>query len=451
MLTQRLDLTRTGMLLDPTIALSTSVTPMKIQLLLTGNELMAGHTIDSNSAVIADHLAQSGHTIYRKVTIGDDFSLLVEEIETLSAASDVVIINGGLGPTVDDLTAQALAQAIDTDIAEHPKAIENLQQWCKKRQLKLNEANRKQAMLPAGCDIIDNPIGSAVGFQVFHNNCLVICTPGVPSELKAMLEQSVLTLIDKHFPNERRPITRRFQTFGLGESTLQQLITNHFPDWPEEVELGFRAGLPLLEVKLTIADPSLLPLQQQWESKLRTLIGDSIIGEDNYNLAQAVIEPLTRQGKTLTTAESCTGGLIASLITEIPGSSAAFEAGYITYSNAIKQATLDVDGELLAQHGAVSEAVVLAMAEGALIKSGADYAIAVSGIAGPDGGSEEKPVGTVWMAWGQAGQLKTHRLCLNAGRKWFQAMVAAITLDLIRRELMQISEAPQYLDRWANP
>lgn len=420
---------------------------MNIQLLLTGNELMAGHTIDSNSALVAEKLSAKGYVIDRKITIGDDFDLLVREIIRLSEDSQVLLINGGLGPTLDDLTAEALATAAKQKITEHQEAIDHLEHWCKAKKLTLNDANKKQAMLPETAKVIHNPIGSAVGFSLTLNDCLIICTPGVPSELKAMLDDSIVETISQHLPLQHTPYTLRWQTYGIGESTLQQLINNLFPDWPEQVEIGFRAGLPLLEIKFIVEQKTDISLLEHWANQLRQVIGDSIVCEGDGSLPNTVTELLQKQKLTLTTAESCTGGLIASQITKVAGASRCFEAGFVTYSNQIKQTVLDVPEKTLETEGAVSEAVVRAMAEGALNKSGGDYAIAVSGIAGPDGGSEEKPVGTVWIAWGNQQNIQAVELNFNGNRRWFQIMVAATALDLIRRSLLGISEEPRYFKR----
>lgn len=417
----------------------------RLQLLLTGNELMAGQTVDSNSAMIAEQLNTIGFSISRKVTLGDDFDALVREMDSQSRDSEILIVNGGLGPTVDDLTAAALAKLTGVELCEHAEARSHLEQWCEYRRIQLNQSNLKQAFLPAGCVIIPNPVGSAVGFYMQHNQCLILCTPGVPSELRGMLRDTVLGLISEHFPGHTRPRILRFQTFGLGESTLQQMIIQAFPDWPEQVQLGFRAGLPQLEVKLSIDDPAHSELLHQYRDKLYGLIGDYIIGTDSTTLAESVVSQLTQQNATITTAESCTGGLVAASLTEVPGASAVFEAGYVTYSNAMKHQLLGVGTELLDRCGAVSEEVVRAMLLGALERSAADMGIAVSGIAGPDGGTESKPVGTVWIAWGSAQNLSTKCLQFNGSRRWFQSMVTATTLDLTRRLLAGIDTEPRYL------
>jgi PncC family amidohydrolase len=213
------------------------------------------------------------------------------------------------------------------------------------------------------------------------------------------------------------------------------------------VDLGFRAGAPQMEVKLTINSNAALPARQRCREQLEQLFGDHIIGEEDATLAGSVLDLLRERGATLTTAESCTGGLIASMLTRVPGSSQGFHAGFVTYANNIKQAVLGVDEAVLQKHGAVSEPVVRQMALGAMERSGADYAIAVSGIAGPDGGTEDKPVGTVWIAWGSPEALKTCRLRWPVERTLFQTMVAAAGLDMIRRTLLGLDSEPRYFSQ----
>ena len=417
---------------------------MKIQLLLTGNELMSGHTIDSNSAMIAEFLSGKGYSIHRKVTVGDEPLELLADMKRLCESGDILIMNGGLGPTLDDLTAQLLSDLTGKPLVENPIARRHLEDWCERRKSPLNNSNLKQAILPEGVEIIPNPTGSAVGFTMVYEDCLIICTPGVPSELRTMMEQTIVDTICKRHPNDQQIDTIRLQTFGLGESTLQEMVNHDYGEWPEQVELSFRAGIPLLEVKLIIHDLSHKVIQQRCYQRLHELIGDFIIGEESTTLAESVVKLLQNRQTTITTAESCTGGLIASAITEIAGASTVFEAGFVTYSNRMKQQLVGVSELTLKTYGAVSEEVVIAMTKGALERSGADYGIAVSGVAGPGGGSAEKPVGTVWMAWGHKDNLRTRRMTLTTDRKRFQQMVTAITLDLIRRELLSLEPQPTY-------
>lgn len=416
---------------------------MILNLLLTGNELMTGDTVDSNSAMIARYMAAHGWRVRKKLTVGDDLDELIAALKWLARDCDVLLVNGGLGPTVDDMTAQALATACGAALVENPIALDHLEQWCGRIGIAINAANRKQALLPEGCAIVGNPIGSAVGFSMQIDRCRVICTPGVPRELDAMLAQEIMPALQRDFSDSGASV-QRFTLFGIGESGLQQKISDAIPDWPAAVELGFRVSFPQLELKLSTANVNARASIETIWPRLHALIGDVLLGEGETSLPQLLVNLLRERGKRVTVAESCTGGLIAASITQIPGASAVFDAGFVTYSDAIKHKLLQVDERALREEGAVSERVVRGMALGALRHSNADYAIAVSGIAGPDGGTEAKPVGTVWIAWGGADNLKAKCLHVRFKRLEFQKYVSWIGLDLIRRELLGITSEPNY-------
>jgi len=417
---------------------------MKISFLLTGNELMSGDTVDTNSNYLAQSLKDLNLVPYIKKVVGDDVSLLVSSMRELATVSDVLIVNGGLGPTIDDLTAQALSIAIDAPLQRHPGALQALQIWASPRDFVLTESNLKQADLPNNCEIIENPRGSAVGFRCEFEQCLIICTPGVPSEFKPMVENHVLPLIRDYGGLHVTSRITRLRVFGVTESGLQDIVNQTFPDWPDAVDLGFRVQMPVIEVKLTTIGQENDDLNEYWANKFTRHFSDYIIGTDATRLSQALNKALRDNGKTITLAESCTGGLIASKITSEAGSSKVFEAGFVVYSNRIKTSVLGVHKKELNEHGAVSEKVVCAMAAGALCMSTADYALAISGIAGPDGGSDEKPVGTVWMAWGQAGDIKARHFFLPMSRIAFQRTACAIAMDLMRRELLGLPTDVDY-------
>jgi len=424
----------------------TNSTKLNVELLLTGNELMSGDVIDSNSAFIAQELGSLGLEVTRRVTVKDDLVMLSEEISHQSKRADILIINGGLGPTVDDMTAAALAMAANVEIEQHPDAMAHLLDWCQRRNYELNEPNKKQAMLPKGCDVVLNETGSAVGFTMNIHGCQVYTTPGVPSELKHMLTNQILTHIQHKFSIQDTTHVSRFQVFGLGESTIQAIVNEHLSDWPDTIELGYRAAMPNLEIKLTTHHQQAHDEKPTWHKKLTDILGAHVIGEGKISMAKSLIDVLNTQQKKVTFAESCTGGLMSSFVTSESGSSNVFEAGFVTYSNAMKTKLIDVPPATLAEHGAVSEAVVKAMLIGALNKSGADVGVAVSGIAGPNGGSDDKPVGLVWIAWGDTKDVRTAALYLPLGRRYFQQYVATAGLDLIKRHLLEIQPPPQYLD-----
>ena len=418
-----------------------------IELLMTGNELMSGDTLDSNSSRIAQDFAKLNLRVRRKITVGDDPTLICEAIASAAEHADVLIINGGLGPTSDDLTAALVAQVAGVELIELPEARQHVEQWCSQRGITANHANLKQAWLPHTADIVANPIGSAVGFALTFKDCLIITTPGVPSELTAMLPEVNRRVAAKVGAQSGNIL--RLQTFGIGESTLQALIDEQIPDWPAAVELGFRAGAPQLEIKLSIREHAHQHLQRSCYSQLQKLFGDHILGEGDTTLASALLAALKAQNKTATAAESCTGGLIASMITREPGASQGFHGSIVAYENTLKSELLGVSKDSLNNHGAVSEPVVREMLAGALARTQANIGVAVSGIAGPTGGSAEKPVGTVWLAWGTALEVNTRCLHIPVGRAMFQTMVAAAGLDLMRRQLLGLPMVPHYFERRA--
>jgi len=422
---------------------------INLQLLLTGNELVNGDVIDTNSAYIAQQVKEIGIDVTRRVTIADNLTVLINEIEAMSQQADILIINGGLGPTSDDLTSEALSIAINTPLEENPQALAHLQQWAEKRSFTLDKANLKQALLPKGCHIIHNKTGSAVGIYAHINNCDVFCTPGVPSELKIMLNEEIIPQLQKKLPPQAHLHTTRLQTFGIGESSLQMLMEKHFSELPNSIEVGYRANSPTLELKLSTHTKEAFALKKQWLPQLNNVLNDHILGEitnKDLTLPQCVLEQLRQKNLTLTTAESCTGGLIASQVTALAGASQVFEAGYVTYSNKMKSNMLSVPPETLIAHGAVSKETVLAMAKGALQHSKANIAVAVSGIAGPTGGTAEKPTGTVWIAWGDNNNMHTQHFIIKGTRAYFQKTVTARCLDLVRRFLLNSSHTPNYIN-----
>lgn len=417
---------------------------MRLNLLLTGNELMTGDTLDSNSAMIAQLCFDQGMLVALKSTIPDGMNILVSEITRLTQGADVLIVNGGLGPTSDDLTAEALAKVLGLPLEVHPQAMAHLEAWSVQRNYPLSEANKKQAFLPKGIELIANESGSAVGFKAKHNGCLIMCTPGVPHELKTMLRKEILPELRQMLPDNIQPKRVRYRIFGFGESNLQQAIHEQFPDWPAEIELGFRASMPLLELKLKVDRKEDHPLLDIWQTRVEALLGAHIVTQDERSLAEVVVNLLAEQELKITCAESCTGGKIASMITEVNGASKVFEAGFVTYANHIKSSVVGVSESTLVEHGAVSEEVVREMLAGALKASSADLGVAVSGVAGPSGGSDEKPVGTVWLAWGSLQKMYAHQFYFPGNRLFFQKIVSALALDLIRRELLNLDEAADY-------
>jgi nicotinamide-nucleotide amidase len=417
----------------------------KVALILTGSELMSGDTVDTNSSYIAQEFIDYGIEISEKVTLGDDFNLIKRQILRLSGENDLIIINGGLGPTQDDLTAEILASAANVPLLLSPQAENHVKAWCNNKGFTANDANLKQAYLPETATMLPEPPGSAPAFYLTVNDCIVIATPGVPSELKTILAKDILPMLCQLFEiDDAVSPWSRFQLFGIGESSLQQRLMTELPTINHSLDIGFRANFPYVELKYkkhALCDASA-------ESELLSFIDPYIVGKGNHTLAQRLVARAMVTGHKIATAESCTGGLIASEITKVPGASQVFECSVISYSNTIKSKVLNVSEETLSGEGAVSEDCVIQMLAGILDTSKADIAVSVSGIAGPDGGTEAKPVGTVWIAYGSIEQKAALKLNIPFPRDMFQELVTAISLDLIYRAIDKNFNCPDYLERW---
>jgi nicotinamide-nucleotide amidase len=364
---------------------------MKIGIISTGEELMRGVISDTNASWMCSRLDEHDYSVRRITVVGDDLELLTATFKQAFDSQDLVVVSGGLGPTVDDLTAQAAAKAMGCVLVQNEEAVKQITTVFEKFKFPMAEINLKQADLPEGCSVLENKRGTAPGFALNTNQGRAVFLPGPPPELQPMFETFVLEELLLHKTPKHRA---SFRCMGVGESNLQEKIepiTEKFPD----LKLSFRVTFP--EISLTLIAPNEASLSSA-RSEVRTLLGRTIIAEKEIGLPQAFGEALRQRGLTIATAESCTGGLIGHAITEVPGSSQYYLGGVVAYENNIKTGMLGVDRDILQSHGAVSEPVVRAMADGVRQAMGADMGLATSGIAGPGGGTPEKPVGLVHMA-----------------------------------------------------
>jgi len=415
----------------------------EIAFLMTGNELMSGELTDTNSVFMAAQLADAGICVNRMVTVGDRFSDLSKMLEVLSRENDVVIVNGGLGSTVDDLTAEVAAFVSGKPLVERPEALKHISERLVKPVVSRESAYfnqlRRQALIPETADLLENSVGLALGFKLKINRAVCYFTPGVPREMQEMFLKAILPeVVETHKPGSRRR-TCRLHIVGIGESQVQQLINQNVPEeLQNKIEFGFRANLSYVELKLTIDDDAHAPALQKALNHVKAIMSEYIFSEGR-TLPETLVDLLRGQKLRLTLAESCTGGLFASQITAGPGASDIFEAGLTTYSNAAKTRLLAVPDQLLQKCGAVSQQVAAAMAEGALKATGADLAVAVTGIAGPTGGSEEKPVGTVYISWGRPGNIQTRLMQVKRSRIIFQQLVCSAALDILRRYIQGLN------------
>jgi nicotinamide-nucleotide amidase len=413
---------------------------MKAEILATGDEIRCGALVDSNSAHIARKLEEAGVAVVRHNSVGDDLDAIVSILQEIACRSDIAVVTGGLGPTGDDLTASAAAKAAGVGLAQDPQALGSVEAFFKAHKRPVSNSNMKQALLPIGANCIINPVGSAPGFHLKIEPCEIFFLPGVPFEMKAMLTAEVLPrLIQLMGRGSHAHLVKTLSTFGLTESATADQLKGFKQRFPA-LKLGFRAKFPEIHVKLYGSGSQESELRRQLgkaQDWVTQQLGNKIFSTSGESLEAAVGKLLRARHATLAAAESCTGGLIADLVTEVPGSSDYFILSAVTYANTAKMKVLDVASGTLERHGAVSEAVAREMAQGVQRISGATYGLATSGIAGPGGGTDAKPVGTVCIALATADSVRGRCYHLNFGnRRMYKRMFAAVALNMLRRELV---------------
>lgn len=409
----------------------------KASIVSIGNELLCGKTVDTNAAYIAAQLRTVGIPVVGVYEVGDEEPAIRRTLTLASQEADILILSGGLGPTDDDLTRQAIAGFLGVDLVLRDDLLAALRQFFDRRGIEMVQKNVVQAYLPRGATPIENPKGTAPGIRAEFNGKVLFSMPGVPIEMRHMLESSVLPEL-RRLAADQAIVVRRLKCFGTGESMIAQMIGDVMERGRNPlVNCTVHEGVITLEVVATAAEMALAEAQAvEKERSLRAVLGNLVYGEGSQTLAEVVGERLVQMGKTLAVAESCTGGLLASLITDVPGSSRYFAYGWVTYGNAAKQTELMVPAELIDKHGAVSEPVARAMAQGARRRSGADYAIGITGIAGPGGGSELKPVGLVYIAVDSRDGAETSRYVFPWDRSAVRSRAAQTALNLLRLELI---------------
>tara|TARA_B110000285_G_scaffold207667_1_gene247220 strand:- start:368 stop:1627 length:1260 start_codon:yes stop_codon:yes gene_type:complete len=377
---------------------------MLAEIITVGDELLLGQTIDTNSAWMGEHLALSGIAVDRISTISDAPNALVDALDLALKSVDLVLITGGLGPTLDDRTKQVLSDYFDTPLVQHDGVLANITRWFAHRGLPMLPSNVEQALLPEACEMLPNPLGTAQGmwFGVKGGHQVVVSMPGVPYEMKGIMTDEVIPRLQDRFALPTR-YHRTILTQGVGESFMSE----HVATWEEglaarQVSLAYLPAPGQVRVRLSSEGENQEEVVRRVEQEVvafKALCEHWIVSErEGESVATALTRELISSGKTLALAESCTGGAIASSMTAIPGSSACFLGGVVAYANEVKVDLLGVSKDVIEAHGAVSEEVVKEMAQGVRRRMAADYALATSGVAGPGGGTKEKPVGTVWMA-----------------------------------------------------
>ena len=394
---------------------------MNVKIVSIGDELLIGQTVNTNAAWMGQRLTEQGWRVVGVESIRDDASDIVETLKRSARVAEAVISTGGLGPTKDDITKHTLAEHFGMSLVMHEDVAEGIETWFRERNIPFLECNRMQAMLPEGCKVLPNPLGTASGMWFDRpDGGVVVSLPGVPYEMEGLMTNEVLPRLQSHF---ELPTTlyETVATAGIGESSLADMVSTWEAGLSAKgISLAYLPSPGQVKMRLGVQGPreNRSTLESLLESEVDQLIAQikpHVIGRGSHGLAHWVLNALKERGETLAVAESCTGGLVASMITSIPGSSQSFQGGVVAYSNEVKQSQLRVTSNSLAQHGAVSEAVVLEMARGVKQALGADWGVSTSGIAGPTGGTEAQPVGTVWMA--VSGPNFESAWCHNLGRQ----------------------------------
>jgi nicotinamide-nucleotide amidase len=415
---------------------------VRIEVVTVGDELLLGYTLDSNAAHLARELAALGVEIVRRSTCGDDAETIAATVREALDRTGAVITTGGLGPTSDDLTKPSIAALFGRDMVLDDEHFD----WMRRRwaarwpERPMPDANRQQAMLPGGARKLVNRHGSAPGIWLEdERGRWVAMLPGVPREMRGMLADTLMPLIAERVGDVRRVVrSRTLRSTGVAESRVAELVAT-LPDGVGDVELAYLPTIDGVDLRVTVRNltPEVADARlEEAAMRLHSVLGDAIYGEGATDLAAVVLDLCRTRGVTIGMAESCTGGMLGERLTAIPGSSDVVRGGVIAYANEVKRALLGVDASVLEAHGAVSEPVARAMATGARKLLGVDAALAITGIAGPGGGTTEKPVGTVWIALDLGGNVESVLLRLWGDRTEIRQRSAQGALNLLRRALL---------------
>jgi len=413
---------------------------MGTEIITVGTELLLGQIIDTNASWIAQRLAEAGIDLYYKTTVGDNAGRIEAALRQALSRADVLITTGGLGPTEDDLTRDVVAAVLGRPLHLDSDVLARIEQRFAHRKIPMSENNRKQAMVPEGAEVLHNPNGTAPGLFLREGGRCVACMPGVPAEMKPMLTGQVIPQIREVFGIRSRIVSRVLKMCGISESKVDQAIGDYFREMRNPT-IGILAHAGEIHVRLTCKgeDPAeITRMLDALEGKVRQRLGALVFGRDEEKIEALVGQLLRARGATLAVAESCTGGLIASRLTDVAGSSDYFERGMVTYSTAAKQHLLGVPRELIGNSGVVSLDVVRVMADGVRRRSGTTFGLATTGIAGPSGGTSERPVGLVCVALAWEGGDIAREYRFHGGRELIKYRAAQMALEMLRRHLLGV-------------
>ena len=414
---------------------------MRAEVLATGDEIRNGSVVDTNSAYIALRLEEAGIEVRRHSCVGDDVSDLAAVLKEIAERSEVAVMTGGLGPTDDDVTAEAVALAAGVELALSSKALDSVDAFFKNRQRLCSPANRKQALLPIGSVCIPNPIGTAPGFQVKVGGCAIFCLPGVPNEMRRMFSEDALPMIRRLESSAGHSALKKHLTvFGMTEATVAEKLAGFESVFPQ-LRLGLCAVFPEINVRVSLrrgydgSAENIAEIAAEW---MRQRLGHRILSMEGESMAEVVGKLLRSRDATIGVAESCTGGLIAHMLTNSSGSSDYFNFCAVTYTNRSKIDVLGVNPRTIDRCGAVHEDTAIEMAEGARMRAEAVYGLATTGIAGPAGGTADKPVGTVCIGLSGPAGSQARRYHFQFDDRGLNKKIFAYTaLDVLRRRLLE--------------
>ncbi|NQW26570.1 MAG: competence/damage-inducible protein A [Flammeovirgaceae bacterium] len=404
------------------------------EIISIGDELLYGQTLDTNSHWISGKLDEFNIKVYQKTTIGDNEEQILKAFAEAAARADIVLITGGLGPTKDDLTKPLLAKYFGVKLVRNEEALREISALFAKASREVTAVNVQQAELPANCEKITNPVGTAPGMWFYENNTVFVAMPGVPYEMKRIMTDSVLPKLQKMF-GENIIHHHIIKTIGITESSLSDLIEDWELSLPKHMKLAYLPTMGQVKLRLTAMGTHLDTLMREvddQEKRIFPKISKYVYGYGDEQIEGIIGQMLIKNNQTLGVAESCTGGYLAHLITSIPGSSKYFKGTIVAYANEVKMNELEVKAKDIETYGAVSEQVALSMARGIRNKLKTDVGIATTGIAGPDGGSEEKPVGTVWIAYSDQYISIAKKFNFARDRKFIIHWTALAALNLFR-------------------
>jgi nicotinamide-nucleotide amidase len=411
---------------------------LAVELIAVGTELLLGQLTDTNTVFVAQSLADAGIDVYGTHAVGDNRSRIAFAMRAALERIDGVITTGGLGPTIDDLTKEAVCDALGLDVELHEPSLKQMQDFFARMGREMRENNRKQAHVPRGSLVLGNPRGTAPGFVAFASNGkFIACMPGVPHEMRPMLTELLIPFLRERYNISEAIYTRVLHTVNIGESEIDHRIDDLFRAG-ENPKIAVLAHEGLADVKLMAkahSEEEALAMLAPLEVQVRERLAGFVFGADRTSLAGAVHELLQARGQTIAVAESCTGGRIAAAMTAVPGSSQSFLGGIVAYDNAVKIEELGVSEQTLEQYGAVSEETAREMARGARQRLDASVAISTTGIAGPDGGTAEKPVGLVWFGIDSGDEIQSLSFNFRGDRDAIQRRATVMALGLVWRLL----------------